>query len=189
MTQRDSGRERPSRLLSLPAELQLSIYELVVIEPEIVLLNCGCDSSYSNDRDKWREDQAAWEDGIKHPPSEPGLTRTCKVLREITLPMFYKHNTFRIHYCYAATFQTAFDWLDRIGDSNRQQLRKVFLFDGNKKHDGNCRSDLTKAKRRLNEAFAGHVKSIMCYDCCCHHVTFGPRPEIDYTGLDHLFET
>lgn len=33
-----------SRLLLLPIELQLIIYEFTVVEPSVLLLNCQCDS-------------------------------------------------------------------------------------------------------------------------------------------------
>ncbi|KAK5115444.1 hypothetical protein LTR85_009904 [Meristemomyces frigidus] len=183
----DTQPEQQSRLLNLPAELQLAIYELAVIEDEPLLLNCGCDSSYSGRRDVWREDKQAWKSGEKRPPCQPALTRTCRDIRADALPMFYKYNTFRAHYCYAATFRTALRWLRMIGHSNRQMLRRVVLVDANRRHDVYMPRDLATAKDLLGR-IGGEVHTDEVDDYCWHRVSF-PDSVVDagYDGLEKLF--
>ncbi len=48
--------QQQSRLLQLPNELLLLIFEYTVTEEGPLLLNCGCDSSY-NSLEEWHEDQ------------------------------------------------------------------------------------------------------------------------------------
>jgi len=45
MVTHDNTPAAQSRLLRLPVELQLIIYEFVVVEPMALLLNCRCDSA------------------------------------------------------------------------------------------------------------------------------------------------
>lgn len=182
------SQQQYSRLLALPAELQLSIYELVLFEDEPLLLNCGCDSSYNNGRDddQWQQDKEAWKAGEKHPPMQPGLTRTCHGIRNITLPLFYKHNTFRAHYCHSANFDTAFEWLRKMGEINRQHLRQLFLHDDNPGYDSWELTPLKTVSRMLVDLGA-RTETLSSEDYCCHRVSF-PEPDDDYHALRRMFD-
>lgn len=35
------------------------------------------------------EDEKAWESGAAHPPRQPAIAQTCRILRELALPIFY----------------------------------------------------------------------------------------------------
>ena len=145
--------QEQSPLMQLPVELQLAIFEYAVVEPEPLLLNCGCDSSYSRLRgrrdqwEQWGEDKDAWEKGEKHAPLQPGLTRTCKAIRAIALPMFYEQNSFRGHYCQNADLDVAIRWLDRIGRDNRRSLRDCCFWDFNSSYDRSCPNYLSDLKK------------------------------------------
>jgi hypothetical protein len=83
-------------LLELPLELQLSIYDLAVIETEPLLINVPCDSGRSG---LLREEEDAWKSGLKKPPAQPALSRTCRDVRREVLPIFYGSSIFRGCYC------------------------------------------------------------------------------------------
>ena len=185
-----SQAQQQSRLLQLPVELQLTIFEYAVIENEPLLLNCGCDSSYDGDFDALDEDRALWTTGEKHSPLQPALTLTCKIIRAVTLPMFYLQNAFRAHYCYETDFDMVIKWLRLIGPANRRLLRDFCLWDMNPRFDQWRPDNLRKASR--SEAFrgmGGSMETLKRDDCCCHRVTFGDEDH-DYYGLvPQLFES
>lgn len=181
--------QQQSRLMQLPAELQLTIFEYVVIEHETLLINCGCDSSYRGDWDKWEEDRQLWASGQKQPPQQPGLTRTCKVIRSITLPMFYTRNVFRAHYCYETDFPLLIRWLTAIGLDNRMLLRDFALWDWNRFFDRQVPSNILKAKRSdLCRGLKGKMETLEREQYCCHKVTFGDGEEEYYDLIPQLFE-
>ncbi|KAK5696399.1 hypothetical protein LTR17_024237 [Elasticomyces elasticus] len=151
------------RLLDLPVELQLNIYELVVIVDEPLLLNCGCDSSYRGKDHSEREDadREAWESGVLHAPHEPNITRTCRFIRDLTIPIFYKENQFLAHYCHAADFDVALAWLENIGSQKRGFLARLALFDANGNYDEWCPDQIEQAKQTLEERFNGKTESVV----------------------------
>lgn len=115
---------RQSRLLALPTELRLLIYELAVtvdgpiaISPHAV----GCEV----DDMEWLV-RAAEEKGI-----QPALTRTCSEIRIAVLPLYYSSNDFVAILCrydfgingIESKLLTA--WLTAIGPANRSQLRSL----------------------------------------------------------------
>ena len=159
-------------LFTLPVELQLQIYEMVVIADEPLLLNCGCDSSYI-DEDDWAMDTALWEAGDKHPPYQPALTQTCKAIRSMTIPMFYRRNVFRAHYCYAADVDMALSWLSCIGPENRIILKDLCFWDKNPRFDmQRDAQDLKKLRRgRLRRDYGGTVMTLQG-NFPCHRVSF-----------------
>lgn len=181
--------QEQSRLLQLPVELQLAIFEYVVIEDEPLLLNCGCDSSYRGDVDAWNEDQALWDKGEKHPPFQPGLTATCTTVRAITLPMFYGRNAFRAHYCWEADFDMAVKWLKLISPVNRRLLRDLCLWDKNPFFDEWRPDNLKKATRsEVFRGLGGEMETLQGKGYCCHHVTFGKEYDDHYDLLPGLFD-
>lgn len=168
-------------------ELQLAIFEYAVIENEPLLLNCGCDSSYKT-IEAWHEDQALWERGEKQPPVQPGLARTCHLVRAIVLPMYYQHNTFRAHYCYQAELSVAIRWLKSIGHANRVFMTDLTLLDMNPGFDWQVPSNLRKAGRsEIVRTMGGRLEAVERSDCCCHRVVFGDVDEDYLDSLSHLF--
>ncbi|KAK5735965.1 hypothetical protein LTR17_007800 [Elasticomyces elasticus] len=151
------------RLLDLPVELQLSIYELVVIVHKPLLLNCGCESSYRGKDHSERKyaDREAWSTGTLHAPHEPNLTRTCRFIRDLTLPIFYKENLFLAHYCHAADFEVALAWLENIGSKKRELLARLSLFDANSNYDEWCPDQIEQAKQTLEDRFDGKTESVV----------------------------
>lgn len=180
--------QHQSPLLQLPAELQLTIFEYAVQEPEPLLINCACDSSYHGDYDQWQEDSNAWKAGILRPPHQPALTRTCSLIRHIALPMFYKQNTFRAHYCYQADQDGAIEWLDRIGSKNRSLIRDLAFWDLNPGFDMSVPGDVLQLKRsKLCKELNGRVDTDEnVRNCCFHRVSFRAR-EDEFVGLEDLF--
>lgn len=177
-----------SPLLQLPAELQLAIFEYAVQEAEPLLVNCGCDSNYEDNKDKWIEDKAAWEEGQYRPPEQPSLTRTCALIRAITLPMFYRMNGFRAHYCFQADKQVAIKWLDRVGPENRRMMRDFCFQDLNPQFDEWLGRDLLQLKRGdVIKKMGGRLETLKVEGRCCHRVTFPAAMEDDLDGVEELF--
>lgn len=58
---------------------------------------------------------------------QPGISRTCRVLREHTLWMFYEQNTFMVYDQIAMPVQLV-RWLDAIGHTNRLRLKRLYLW-------------------------------------------------------------
>lgn len=181
---------QPSRLLSLPPELQLLIWEFSVIEPEPLHLNCPCDSSYGGWTEEYYEDQSRWEAGEKEPPWQPSLTRVCRSIRADTLPMFYKHNLFQAGYCYETDTDMVVDWLKIIGEENRRLMKGFYFFDANCRHDANCPKDLKRVQRsQVVRGMGGVLESEYGEEYCKHAVRFGAGGEDEeFEGLEGLFE-
>jgi hypothetical protein len=120
------------RLLELPVEIQLVIYEYAVTEDEPLLVNMPCDSSYRGRYNLESDDKHAWSLGEKHPPLQPSLTKTCRFIRTEALPFFYGCNIFRMSYCDSSEkVKIAIRWLTMIGEHNRAWLQQFYLYDRN----------------------------------------------------------
>lgn len=183
--------QQKSRLLQLPAELQLAIFEFAIIENKPLLVNCPCDSSFpsADDDQQHKEEKALWESGEKQPPFQPGLTRTCTAVRCITLPMFYQQNIFRAHYCYATDFGMAMKWLKLIGPTNRLLLRDFCLWDWNWLFDVQSPKDLKLVKRGdIVRGMGGELKTLKRNGHCCHKITFGEEHHDYYELIPGLFD-
>lgn len=165
------------RLLELPLELQLVIYELVVVKPGPLLLNWPCNSSYQGKcRYKLeREEQEAWKAGEKCPPLQPALSRTCRFIRAETLPIFYGENLFRACYCHPdAMLSYPTGWLRIIGRRNRETLRHLYFYDRNQGQDRRSKGPLEKLKTcEIFTAMEGKMETLSGDNCCAHLVTFG----------------
>lgn len=169
------------RLLDLPVELQLSVYELVVPKNEVLLLNFPCNSSYRRRFDDMRKDREAWQSGEKHPPTQPAITQTCRFIRNATLPMFYGNNVFRAGYCKVtddfrpgAMLPPVIHWLDRIGSRNREMLRHLYFYDRNERQDVQSRLALRMLMDcEVFTMMGGMMESIYADNFCAHWVTFG----------------
>ncbi|KAF2193031.1 hypothetical protein K469DRAFT_508013, partial [Zopfia rhizophila CBS 207.26] len=160
-------------LLRLPLELQLSIYELVIIQDGPLLLNCPCNSSYRGRYKQMQQDEEAWVMGEEHPPLQPALSRTCRLTRRVTLPIFYKENIFRASYCYQGGI-LPIKWLHMIGKENREMLRHLYFYDRNQDHDQNNPRDLKAVKAcEIFTEMGGRLETFSNQHGCAHLVTFG----------------
>jgi hypothetical protein len=182
--------QAPSHLLSLPAELQLLIYEFAVTEQEVLLVNCGCDSSYSFEKImyKYEPDKLLWSTGERHAPLQPVLTRTCRSIRLMSLPMFYELNTFKAHYCHGAVFSEVEDWLNAIGGDNRALLKNFFLFDRNPRQDYYSPRDIKSAERILKNSFGARIKSAEAENGGCYYRVFFGECEVEGEDIAKLFK-
>lgn len=166
------------RLLELPVELQLAIYELVVVQTGPLLLNCACNSSYRNCRSQMLKDEQAWDTGKRHPPLQPALTQTCRKIRELALPLFYSENVFRASYCdpygRPPMLPPVIRWLRLIGKENRETLRHLYFYDRNRSQDRNKPQRLHAL--HMSEIFTemnGKSEALWNNSCCAHLVSFG----------------
>ncbi|KAF2268816.1 hypothetical protein CC78DRAFT_540644 [Lojkania enalia] len=163
-------------LFNLPMELQLAIYEMVVIENKVLLLNCPCNSSFRN---RWKErviEEEMWEDGTIRPPEQPALTRTCRLIRLASLPIFYKQNIFRAHYCQSTVTDLNFliRWLRTIGKENRELLRQMYFYDRNESQDLQSSKMLEKLKNcEIFSEMGGTMETLSSQYCCAHLIKFG----------------
>ena len=178
-----------SRLLSLPAELQLAIWEFAVIQEDPLLVNCPCDSSYGGWSEDYYADVDLWENGTKHSPWQPALTRVCRSIRADALPMWYKHNQFQSGYCYETDLDMTVDWLRIISAENRKLMKHFYFYDANYQHDDNCPKDLTKLERsKVFREFGGVMQSTYDGKSCRHDVVFRDKVvDEKLEGLEGLF--
>ncbi|KAF2491844.1 hypothetical protein BU16DRAFT_595010 [Lophium mytilinum] len=165
----------PSPLLSLPLELQLSIYELALISPTPLLLNLPCNSSYRSRSAQETLDAAAWAAGTLHAPSQPPLTRVCHALRRLTLPIFYGENVFRARYCTRTEDELAgpVAWLRAMGPANREMLRWLVFYDRNERHDKWTRDWEKVEEGPVVGELGGRVETVSDETGCAHLVRFG----------------
>ncbi|EMD00060.1 hypothetical protein BAUCODRAFT_21723 [Baudoinia panamericana UAMH 10762] len=103
------------RLFDLPPELWLRICEVAVISPVPVNVT----------RVPFQQQQA-------QRVQQPAITRTCRLLRQEALPMFYKNNTFEAwHFCQPWTCPR--QWLLAIGRGNLLQMGRLKIYTQNDK--------------------------------------------------------
>ncbi|KAK3673099.1 hypothetical protein LTR78_006939 [Recurvomyces mirabilis] len=171
-----------SPLLALPIELQLTIYELAVASPEPLLLNCACNSSYRNNFKELKKDTEAWKNGTKHAPHEPGLMKTNRQIRNLTLPIFYGQNTFRMHYCSGTDDLPALEWLANIGETKRRMLLLFFLYDRNVGYDGMSPRHILQINLKLRAKYDVTIEPVMARLCVCWHVSFHGIEALERVG-------
>lgn len=181
--------QQPFRLQDLPAEIQLIIFEYVVMTDETLLINHPCDSSYDGFTDAYHADKKLWETGVRHPPKQPASTRTCRSIRYDTIPMFYKLNTFQAAYCFVVDLKIVCRWLQAMGPENRVMLRSFRFFDSNP--DNDSIDDYADTRRLLHSAFGremrGSIVSTYSDEGCSHAVTFSLEEDDPMDGLVRLF--
>ena len=112
-----------SPLARLPPELREYIYELVLRDPSHLTVHL------SSGRPKLSQPSA-----FRHHPL--ALAQTCAQLRDESLSIFFRINTFALETDHITTHHPGYglrtswlntlrQWLDAIGDDNRRQLRDV----------------------------------------------------------------
>ncbi|KAK5688214.1 hypothetical protein LTS10_000192 [Elasticomyces elasticus] len=130
------------RLLELPEELQLEIYELVVIyEKPIRIVHLLCEG-YQRSCKPEEEDTKACLARFFSERKQPALSKTCRSIRDIVLPIYYKRNSFHVCCCYDDHFHreegrlrrdyvsSSRKWLLSMGESNRALLRDFEIHQG-----------------------------------------------------------
>jgi hypothetical protein len=175
-------------LLDLPPELQLIIYEMVVTQDEIFLLNQPCNSSYRKPKEKGqfhfthydeklKEDEEAWKSGAKQPPKQPAITKVSRAIRSDTLPIFYGVNIFRARYCDLFDPKPLPDvvkWLGTIGPENRRSLRNFYFYDRSCDQDQDYPDQLERLKEsEIFTEMEGSVEDLSDGDQCAHLLKFG----------------
>ena len=132
--------------------------------------------------------EARWESGEKHPPVQPTLTRTCKFIRALALPIYYQQNVFRAHYCYESDLTMAVRWLKGIGNANRLLMRDFALWDKNPSFDQWTPRDIKRAQRGgIVRGMGGRMESVAIPGICCHKVVFEEGEREYYDAVAWLF--
>lgn len=189
MTTVEDATSNKCLLLDLPPELQLIIYEMVVQQDDIFLINQPCNSSYRKPKgrghynDKLKEDEKAWKDGTKKPPTQPEITKVCRFIRSETLPLFYGVNIFRARYCDLfdpKPLPSLIPWLKAMGPENRRSLRNFYFYDRNSRQDKDFPDQLERLK--ASEIFTemeGVLEDLSDKDQCAHLLKFGVNARRD----------
>ncbi|KAI7333259.1 hypothetical protein KC315_g4279 [Hortaea werneckii] len=137
--------DQRSRLLDLPPELQLQIFELAVVQEEPIRVNfpcawsfsrqglglCSADEKGSDDmvQSVYHATRRAWDAGGKSLCRQPALSKLCRAVRHDVLKLFYSKNTFEMAYCDVYKFEAVGRWAKGIGAENRRLLKNVMATD------------------------------------------------------------
>lgn len=105
-TQSSAPIMNPSKLLELPAELRVAIYEHALAEH----FNLGIGGSYKTSR---TAPLVFGGDAVKR-ATQPPLTQVSRQIREETLPLFYQLNRFVLAVHYRLARSEVERWLDGI---------------------------------------------------------------------------
>ncbi|GAB1729974.1 hypothetical protein NU195Hw_g4451t1 [Hortaea werneckii] len=133
------------RLLDLPPELQLRIFELAVVQEEPIRVNfpcawtfsrrglglCSADEKGSDDmvESAYHATRRAWNAGGKSLCRQPALSKLCRAVRHDVLKLFYGKNVFEMAYCDAYKCEAIVRWAKGIGAENRCLLKNVVATD------------------------------------------------------------
>ncbi|KAK3660787.1 hypothetical protein LTR56_000545 [Elasticomyces elasticus] len=113
------------RLLELPEELQLKIYELVVVSTKKLRLNRFCCPGHGDDTEIGSYKLRDIEVQRRLERCQPAITKTCRSIRRIALPTYYKRNFFEVCCCADKPYGVPYSvravvpWLTNIGASDR----------------------------------------------------------------------
>ncbi|KAI7158506.1 hypothetical protein KC349_g4825 [Hortaea werneckii] len=137
--------EQRSRLLDLPPELQLRIFELAVVQGKPIRVNfpcawsfsrrglglCSADEKASDDmvESAFHATRRAWDAGGKFLCRQPALSKLCRAVCHDVLKLFYGKNVFEMAYCDAYKFEAIGRWAKGIGAENRLLLKNVVATD------------------------------------------------------------
>ncbi|KAK5702889.1 hypothetical protein LTR97_003835 [Elasticomyces elasticus] len=87
------------RLLELPEELQLGIYELVVVSDKTIRLNRIDCHGYGDNMHRGPDAYPEIMPQLRRERMQPAITRACRKTRNISLPAYYKRNAFQACCC------------------------------------------------------------------------------------------
>ncbi|KAK1818605.1 hypothetical protein LTR12_007037 [Friedmanniomyces endolithicus] len=122
------------RLLELPVELQIHIYELAsVCEDTIRMRNPGCFGYGGEDMSATTATGPGRLPTLGHCEDGLRLSQTCRRVRDIALPIYYARNTFETCCCWVRDREEGLKplrkWLSDIGPSNRRLLKNFHVHD------------------------------------------------------------
>ncbi|KAK4910921.1 hypothetical protein LTR49_020447 [Elasticomyces elasticus] len=111
------------QLLELPEELQLEIYELVVVSENKIRLNRIFCRGYGANVNDFVFSEIETQTRLER--TQPAITKTCRRVRNIALTGYYKRNIFEFCSCIPQrpdVLKITKHWLDDMGASNRASL-------------------------------------------------------------------
>ncbi|KAK0938081.1 hypothetical protein LTR29_010305 [Friedmanniomyces endolithicus] len=115
------------RLLELPVELQIHIYELACVR----LHNPVCVDYGGVDQTAITVMEPGGPSTPGHREDGPRLSQTCRRVRDIALPIYYARNTFETCCCWVRDRDEGLKpfrkWLFEIGPSNRRLLKELHV--------------------------------------------------------------
>ncbi|KAK3660788.1 hypothetical protein LTR56_000546 [Elasticomyces elasticus] len=163
------------RLLELPEELQLQIYELVVIAKapiRISHLRCvGCLRAHN-----FEENMDASLAPFFSERKQPALSRTCRTIRNIVLPIYYKRNSFRVClFCNNRHRIASRTWLLSMGGANRALLKGFEVYQEvgyGDRHDTDPIVILTQGMQGLKVQGSGLDSTLASKACHRWQITF-----------------
>ncbi|KAK1076264.1 hypothetical protein LTR33_009099 [Friedmanniomyces endolithicus] len=122
------------RLLELPAELQIHIYELAsVCKGTIRLRNPVCVGYGGGDQSVIAVMEPGRLPTLGHCKDGLRLSQTCRSVREIAMPIYDARNTFETCCCWVRDREDGLKplrkWLSEIGPSTRRLLKKLHVHD------------------------------------------------------------
>jgi hypothetical protein len=122
MTSHTSISNSPSRLLALPIELQLAIYEEALILPYEVAIFRSCVVFFQPEKFAARGYGPLTTRLV-------ALTQTCRYLRKVTSPIFYQRNTFRVE-CLDPShpIRHVEAWLAGLDQERRLWVHSLYFF-------------------------------------------------------------
>ncbi|KAK5732095.1 hypothetical protein LTR17_010803 [Elasticomyces elasticus] len=157
----DEDKKPRCRLLELPEELQLDIYELVVISQKAIkLTDVNCDG-YGDDRCLSYHKDQQWRCGLV----QPEISKTCRSLRSMVLPVYYKRNVFEFCYCrleHEDFIHGVKHWLDEIGASNRALLANFRYHEWDQVERGHLQPSAgsTRSLPKALQSFGPHISTL-----------------------------
>lgn len=164
------------RLLNLPSELRLYVYELTVIRNLLIRVTRLCALGIDRANKYEHEYNIEWRKGGNNIRLQPALSRTCKSVRADVLQIFYGRNTFEASYCGHEGQDDLDGWLNAIGVENRCLLEKAFAlhpYEGLDYDDAGVLSDL----RAKVVSLGGNVENVSVEEGVRHQLVFAPAKD------------
>ena len=120
-----------SGFLSLPPELRNRVYEYALVSDTAIEFRVSRFRSRTLDTDalRMKRDQTTrkLKERLSRELEQPPLTRTCRVIRDEALPVFYGNNTFLIGDWWIHCRKWMLAWLQRLGPQKRSMLRHLIV--------------------------------------------------------------
>lgn len=110
------GYQQQSFLLQLPKELRLMIYDYALPSGRFARIEVG-------NRNYNEKDLAGW-------PQQPGICRTCRLLRSETLEMYYSRCSIGLNVQQPDGMAMALSWLDCLSAQALNKIRSAYIIAG-----------------------------------------------------------
>ncbi|TKA82495.1 hypothetical protein B0A55_01249 [Friedmanniomyces simplex] len=141
-------------LFELPVELQLHIYELVIVRSKAIKIHHPrCYGFEGGDRggDPKLPAKSGFIKRHDRRKRQPPLSRTCRSIRDLALPVYYGCNIFETCCCRIWDVDEGFGpvrgWLLKIGPANRKLLKELYVHDDAGGGEVNAEQDVAKIAR------------------------------------------